>query len=345
MKNVNKKEVKDDITILRLYTPEHKNKFILQFSCYCFFFIQVLYYGIKYSKNYDVVFSTSSRLGTGFLGYVLAKIFKKKYALDIRDIFSDSLRSLKFSRSILGSLVISFFEKIESMICWNADWLNFVSPGFLTYDHIKRDKKDINFFTNGIDQIFIKSMTNKTTPFKDPLIITYAGNIGYGQGLEKTIIYIARHFKDKIFFQLVGDGSSVTLIKDKIRRSKVQNIKIIKPVKRNLLLKIYNESDVLFLQLNNIKAFENVLPSKIFDYGSYNKPILAGVGGIAKDFIQNNLDCAYIYEPGNYKQGIQRVNEILNNGRIKINNEKFIKMYSRERIMRGMTNSIYKKLS
>ena len=38
----------------------------------------------------------------------------------------------------------------------------------------------------------------------------------------------------------------------------------------------------LFLQLNNIKAFENVLPSKIFDYGSYNKPILAGVSGIAK---------------------------------------------------------------
>ena len=42
---------------------------------------------------------------------------------------------------------------------------------------------------------------------------------------------------------------------------------------------------------------------------------------------------------GNYKQGIERVNEILNDGRIKINNERFIKKYSRVKIMREMTDS------
>ena len=39
------------------------------------------------------------------------------------------------------------------------------------------------------------------------LRITYAGNIGYGQGLEKTVINKSQYFKDKIFFQLIGDGS------------------------------------------------------------------------------------------------------------------------------------------
>ncbi len=295
--------------------------------------------------KFDIIFSTSSRLGTGFIGYSLSKILNRKYALDIRDIFSDSLKSLKFSRSILGKVIVLFFEKIESLICRNADWLNFVSPGFMKYSHVVEFRKDINLYTNGIDELFLDNKIVQPNSFNKPLKITYAGNIGYGQGLEKTVIHFAQHFKDKIFFQLIGDGSSVNLIKEEIKRYKVQNIKILKPLKRNLLLKIYDESDILFLQLNNIKAFENVLPSKIFDYGAYNKPILAGVNGTAKDFLKNNLKCAYIYNPGDYKQGIQRVNEILKDEGIKINNEKFIKKYCRVRIMREMADSIYKKLS
>ena len=67
---------------------------------------------------------------------------------------------------------------------------------------------------------------------------------------------------------------------------------------------------------------------------------------VLQKIFKKNLKCAYIYDPGNcYKQGIERVNEILNDGRIKINNERFIKKYSRVKIMREMTDSIYKKLS
>ena len=99
MDNVEKVFKDDDITILRLYTPEHKNLFFLQVICYLFFAIQVIYFAKKYSKSYDIIFSTSSRLGTGFLGYFLSKLLNKKFALDMRDVFSDNLKSINMFKT------------------------------------------------------------------------------------------------------------------------------------------------------------------------------------------------------------------------------------------------------
>ena len=49
------------------------------------------------------------------------------------------------------------------------------------------------------------------------------------------------------------------------------------------LLNYYNQANILFLHLNSIKAFEKVLPSKIFEYAASNKPILAGVEDLLKN--------------------------------------------------------------
>ena len=150
--------------------------------------------------------------------------------------------------------------------------------------------KKINLFTNGIDDIFINNIKNEKTINKNwekdkPLLITYAGNIGYGQGFEHTLIHIAHYFREKIKFNIIGDGSSVGIIESQIKDKKLENITLSKPVNRIQLINLYKNSDVLFLQLNNVKAFEKVLPSKIFEYASFNKPILAGVNGVAREFL------------------------------------------------------------
>ena len=52
------------------------------------------------------------------------------------------------------------------------------------------------------------------------------------------------------------------------------------------LIKKYQEADILFLHLNNYKAFLKVLPSKIFEYSATHKPICAGVSGHSKEFLK-----------------------------------------------------------
>ena len=342
MENVPNREKFGKVNIIRFNTPEHDNKFYRQVIAYFFFAFKAIRYSLKHSTDYNYILSTSSRLGTAFAGFIISKYLKKPHFLDLRDVFSDSLSSLKFSNNIIGKNIIKIIKNIEILVTKNASWINIVSSGFLKYKHIQDSKMQINIFTNGIDKIFIDNRKNKTSQVlnpKLPLKIIYAGNMGLGQSLEKTVIPIARHFGDKILFQLIGDGSSINKIQNLIIDEKLKNIQLILPVKRTSLIRYYNNADVLFLQLNDIPAFENVLPSKIFDYGSFEKPILAGVNGTSKSFLEKHLPHSYIFEPNNYRQAIKLVEKILTD-KIKINNNLFVEKFSREKIANNFVKSI-----
>ena len=117
----------------------------------------------------------------------------------------------------------------------------------------------------------------------------------------------------------------------------IDNVKLISPVNPVDLIKYYQESDYLFLHLNEYKAFEKVIPSKIFEYGATNKIIIAGVRGYAKAFIEENVENTIIFESGDVKSFIDT---LLNHQPAQIERINFIAKYSREIIMRSMAKSM-----
>ena len=64
-----------------------------------------------------------------------------------------------------------------------------------------------------------------------------------------------------------------------------------------ILLEHYRKADILFLHLNNFRAFEKVLPSKIFEYAATGKPILAGVSGYASKFLREQIVGVQVFNP------------------------------------------------
>ena len=117
----------------------------------------------------------------------------------------------------------------------------------------------------------------------------------------------------------------------------MKNVDLMPPVTRERLLEIYNGSDFLFLHLNDYEAFEKVLPSKIFELATYDKPIIAGVGGYANKFITENVSNTILFTPCDVEamvSGLQNYTYI---------NEKrtdFIAKFSRDNINREMAKSI-----
>ena len=86
-------------------------------------------------------------------------------------------------------------------------------------------------------------------------------------------------------------------------------MELLNPVSRKELLEYYNQSTFLFLHLNDLDAFKKVLPSKLFEYGAFDKPIIAGVGGYAAQFIRDNLLNYILFKPiiGNSNTNIDLV--------------------------------------
>ena len=159
----------------------------------------------------------------------------------------------------------------------------------------------MTLITNGIDDFILDYFGDKKIEIqpKKKYQILYAGNLGIAQDI-KILVDLAKKRKD-IAILLVGKGSQENLIKEKIRELNLKNITLISSVPRNELLKFYDETDILFLQLKDIKMFEKTIPSKIFEYLASQKPIIYGVEGVAKKILMEEFNRKYYFKANDIK--------------------------------------------
>jgi hypothetical protein len=336
------KEISGSVTINRIKLPLHKSGMLDQAKAFLAYSIAVK--RAVGDEKYDLVFASSSRLMTAALGAWLAKSRKIPLYLDIRDIFVDTLNDvLSWKVSWLITPVFGFFER------WTfgaASHINLVSEGFLPYFDKRYPRIPKSVFTNGVDEAFLIDFIDQSSlrceeKSEDisikPLEILYAGNVGEGQGLENIIPQLAMRLGDAARIRIIGAGGKLSQLESKISSLGCTNIIIQAPIARNELLVYYRAADVLFLHLNNYSAFLKVLPSKIFEYGALGKPILAGVSGYAKIFIEGNVENAEVFLPCDVEASLLALKKL----EIKTQDRnEFVSQYNRHSIMDKMADSI-----
>nr|WP_275106730.1 glycosyltransferase [Oceanipulchritudo coccoides] len=171
-------------------------------------------------------------------------------------------------------------------------------------------------------------------------VITYAGNMGEGQGLDRIIPDAAKALESHYVFHLYGDGGTRKRLTSRIEELNISNVVLHDPVKRDELLDVYRKSDFLFVHLNRLKAFEKALPSKFFEYGAIGLPIIAGVAGYAREFVRDNLPDAILFDPCDSPQLTEK---LLNFRDSQIDRSEFIKKFKRTSIMSELADLYLKK--
>ena len=284
----------DNLRIHRIKLPTHKSGMIDQVLSFSKFYWEVR--KMNSSKKADLVFASSSRLFTAFLGYKIAKKSKAPHFLDIIDIFVDTMSDV-LKPSVFKPIIISFLKHIENKTFNYANHINLISEGFKEY-FSKFKNKSFSFFSNGIDNEFLKN-DNSLNQIKNgnTKLIVYAGNIGEGQGLDKIVPQAAKKLGNNFTFLIYGDGGAKNKLQKEIDNLKVENVILKDPVSRFELKSIYNSADYLFLHLNDYSAFKKVLPSKIFELATYPKTIIAGVSGYSAGFIKKEVPNSYVFNP------------------------------------------------
>lgn len=306
----------------------------------------------RLTKNhrYDLVVASSSRLFTSFLG---ARLARRGFArrgriplfLDIRDLFRETIlelldqrRNEPFggARQLVRWGLQPILRAVERYTFGYATHINLVSKGFQSYFGAF-PRATYSYFTNGIDDEFLAMPTSPAGDTASPRTLLYAGNVGEGQGLHRIIPQAARQLGEGYRFLVIGDGGAKAKLEWAIRLAGVTNVELRPPVGRQELLTAYQKADYLFVHLNDWEALKRVLPSKLFEYGATDKPIVAGVAGVAAQFVGEHLDNHIVFRPGDADDLVRQLRQIPYRTQVRTD---FIDQFNRRTIMEAMARQI-----
>lgn len=332
------------VSIFRVELPRHKSGLLDQSRAFVAFFLGSVR-EVARRDDYDIVFATSSRLMTGVLGSLISRRRNARLYLDIRDIFVETILDVIPRRSVW--LVKPIFSFLERWTLKHASRVNLVSPGFRDYFSARYPRLRYSFFTNGIDNEFLVSPPSTTTVASSdsldrPIVVTYAGNLGEGQGLHAIIPQLAERMGNRVRFKIIGDGGRKEVLIAALARRHVNNVQLCPPVKREELLAAYRAADVLFLHLNDYDAFRKVLPSKLFEYAALGKPIWAGVAGFPAEFVKSEIENATVFKPCDVESAVDAFNRLSLHDTPRV---AFIQKYSRARVTQRMAEDILSLVS
>ena len=333
------KEAFKNIEITRIRVPKHASGMLGQIISFVFFAFKLML--IIRNKQYDRIIVTSSRLASATLGAVVSYVKDAVLIIDLRDLFTETIMDVLGADSAISKRLGSFLRLLEKWTFRRAKLINVVSPGFTDYVKKINPSAKVTEYTNGIDPIFLdcaKMQGGSVTGKK--IHIVYAGNVGASQDIHQLVPKFAKRFTDRIVFHVYGAGGKFDMLKLRLSELGIDNVKLHGSINREALPEIYSSADILFLTLSNKKAFEKVIPSKLFEYAATNKPILAGLIGYSREFAHNEIEGTFIFDPTDDADLDRRFNEICSNI-CDFDRSKFVANYQRGKIMSEFVHAIF----
>ena len=327
------REEEGNVRVRRIAIGSHKSGMVDQSRSFMGFAREVL--REVRGRDYDLIFTTSSRLMTAALGSLIARRKRAPLYLDIRDIFVDTIKDVLSPK--IGPLLPPLLSPLERWTIGRARTVNLVSPGFAEYFEPRYPEQRFTYFTNGIDDEFVTAASLPPPPKRQtgPIEVLYAGNIGEGQGLHSIVPGLARELGERIRFTIIGDGGRRPVLASAV--AGLSNVVLRPPVERTALIEAYRRADVLFLHLNDYEAFKKVLPSKVFEYGAIGKPIWAGIAGYSAEFTLDEIPNSAVFPPCDVSAGVRAFDQLTLGD---IPRKQFVKKFARKHISRRMAEDV-----
>ncbi len=297
----------------------NRNRFLIR--TFKFFIYSIRSILISLTKQYDIIFASSTPLTAGLPG-IFAKIFRKKpFVFEVRDLWPELPREMGV---IKNSLLLFLLDMLEKITYLKADTIIGLSPGIV--EGVKKrvsKNKPIYLVPNGCDiDLFRKEYPLKEDESSNikKFKVLYSGTHGLANGLNTLIDaaeIIQRKGINNIEILLIGDGSEKDKLIKLSRERNLKNLKFLENQKKTSLVEIMNSQDLGLQILKNIPAFYyGTSPNKFFDYMSAGLPVLTNYPGWIADLLKD-YGAGYICNPDDSEDLAQKIFEASKDKNIK----------------------------
>jgi colanic acid biosynthesis glycosyl transferase WcaI len=297
------------------------------------FFVSAVLRGIFLTKP-DVVVATSPQLLVGLAGLIVAKFKRTPFVFEVRDLWPESLEAVGASGS--NSILINLLKQVAGLLYRHAAHIVVVTAPFK--EHLERQwgvsKEKISVIINGVDHVSFSPQAKDDQVIQEfglegKFVVGYLGTIGNAHGIE-TLVHAAKILYDsdpQIVFFVVGEGADKKLLQEMAAARKLTNIRIFPGQPRLRMPSIISTSDLCLVLLKDAELFKTVIPTKMLEFMSCGRPVVAAVAGEAARCVEKATGGICV-APGDSSAIVKAILALKNDGQMRrqfgANGRKFI---------------------
>lgn len=286
------KEVINEVPVFRVqFIPGYKSNKMLKILNYLWNMTLGLLWGLKNGGKFDLIYVChTGPLTFSSIGILIKKMYKKKVTIWTQDVWPDTVFAYEIAQKGVSRIII---EKLVKWVYSNCDNITVSSPGFIPIIKKYCPTKSIHFIPQWSLTTKIACFDEGHQEIKYPgkFNFVFAGNIGKTQNLENVIngfdLFIKNTSNKEIWLNLIGDGSYLTYLQEKVGKNNIRNVKFWGRMNLSEMPYFYEKADVLIISLENQPIFNLTIPAKFQSYLNAEKPIFGILSGEVANFIKN----------------------------------------------------------
>lgn len=273
------REKLDGLDVCRSYVlPAANSKPKRRMIGFLTFLISAVINSMRLRGSFDLVIASSPPVTTPVAGYLISKLRRAKFVLEIRDLQPESgvqfgnLDETLFTR-VIRRVMAYLYKRADRIVC-ATDGIN----SYLAACGIP--SKRLLTVKSGVGDNFIYGHSNgirKKFGWEEKFLVVYSGTLGWVRPLE-TIIESAKLLADRddIHFVFVGDGQKRESLERLTANYGLRNVSFagLQPLEN--IPYFLRASDVLVECLKEVEVARMAVPSKMFEYMASGKPIAIG---------------------------------------------------------------------
>lgn len=301
------KEEMDGITIHRswIYVKKSK-KIVARLMNYFSFVFSAMVVGLFKVKKHDIIICESPPLFLGKTALVLKWLKGSKLVFNVSDLWPESAEKLGI---INNKMLLKVSTWLEEFLYKKSAMVSGQTQGIVKNIKERFPEKKMFWLRNGVDlaQFNAERVTydwRAKHNFKpSDFIGVYGGVLGHAQNLEVILeaANITKAHKD-IYYVIAGDGPERDMLHKMKEELQLENVLFLGNQPSTEMPNIVNASDAAIVPLKNIELFKGAIPSKIFEYLIFKKPLLLGVDGEAKQLFIEEGKCGLFFTPENAQE-------------------------------------------
>jgi lipopolysaccharide/colanic/teichoic acid biosynthesis glycosyltransferase len=287
--------------------------FLNRLSGFISFAIASLIVGLT-TRRVDVVWGTSPAIFQAVSAYVIARIRRVPFVLEVRDLWPDFAISTGVLRN---GAAIWMARLLERFLYRHADIVVINSPGFR--DHvIERGAApyDTCLIPNGVNADEFRPIdatdVRSRYGFDNGVLAVYAGAHGIANGLD-TVLDAAALLSDvpMITIALVGDGREKDRLQKRAKDDGLDNVKFVPALPKQEIPTLLCAADIGIATLQPLPLFDTTYPNKVFDYMAAELPTVLAIDGVIREVIEQG-DAGFAVKPGDASELAEAIRHYAN---------------------------------